>query len=393
MDPQKYFKLIVQTFAPASKKRPSSTQDEEINSSERQCCTEFSSSRPMKSGKTQHKQSISPCTIHCQKYNHAVDLIESGSIQQAVPILKSLLADHDTDGRTDQLDPSNHNVLIKASIKLATAYRILSRPSEALETLEYLFLPNQKLYISFGHNLFGEAAVIYAHAKDELTRQKESKTISKTEFRIRYVETCLCRMGREFMKLGKYAPALKLFDASICEAKRHGDDGLSSHSLKQIYIQALLDSIRCHLALQSPSDAKSILYTLNASERSLSLTYNNPKFMEMVRLAAIVDSWNSNPATDIAQRLPEDSAGAYDEGVAYHPECFYQALCILPDSSTDIINSSFRILSRIIHPDKGGDTGIMQKLLLAYGNLKAQGARYSYDQKCRVVHPNVFNQI
>lgn len=161
-------------------------------------------------------------TMHCQKYNHAVDLIESGSIQQAVPILKSLLADNDTDSRTDQLDPSHNNVLIKASIKLATAYRILCLPAEALETLECLFLPNRKLYISFGHNLFGEAAVIYAHAKDELTRQKETKfcllilhvctfqlttyhtqTISNTKFRIRYVESYLCRMGREFMKLEK----------------------------------------------------------------------------------------------------------------------------------------------------------------------------------------------
>lgn len=123
------------------------------------------------------------------------------------------------------------------------------------------------------------------------------------------------------MRLGKYTPALKLFEASIREAKKHGNDGLSSHSLKQLYIQALLDLIKCHLALGLVPDAKLILDTLYASEWSLSLTYNNPKCLEMVRLAAIIDSWDSNSATNIAQSLPKDKPGAFDEGVAYHPEC------------------------------------------------------------------------
>jgi hypothetical protein len=113
-----------------------------------------------------------PCTIHCQEYNHAVDLIESGSIGQAVSILKSLLANDDTHAGKIQLDPSRHSILIKASIKLATAYQILSQPAEAVITLDQVFLPNQQLYIPYGHNLFGEAALIYACAKDELTRQK-----------------------------------------------------------------------------------------------------------------------------------------------------------------------------------------------------------------------------
>jgi hypothetical protein len=132
-------------------------------------------------------------------------------------------------------------------------------------------------------------------------------------------------MGREFMKLGKYTPALKLFNTALDKATQYCNDvALYSCPLKQLYIQSLLDLAQCHLALGSPPNAKSVLNTLFASERSLSLDYNNPKFLEMTQLTVAIDHWNPNSPNVIVQSLPEDIPGAYNEGVAYHPDCYYQ---------------------------------------------------------------------
>ena len=128
------------------------------------------------------------------------------------------------------------------------------------------------------------------------------------------------------MTLGKYQPALKIFNIALDhEAKQHGNDvALYSYPLKQLYIQANLDLAQCHLALGSPSNARLVLNSLFASERSLSLNYNNPKFLEMTQLTVAIDSWNPNLPNAVAQNHPEDIHGAYSEGVAYHPECHYQ---------------------------------------------------------------------
>ncbi|KNZ50660.1 dnaJ domain protein [Puccinia sorghi] len=276
----------------------------------------------------QEKKSILPCTVHDQQYTQAVDLLESGSVRLAIPILKSMLLDDNTDAKKIQLDPTLRNVLIKASIKLATAYRILSLPKEAKMTLDQVLHPNSRLYINYGHNLFGELAIIFASVKDDLASQKIRKIqqiISETEFKSLY--------------LGKFAGALMLLQAALCEIN---DPALLSwQSLKQLYIEVLLDKVCCHLTLRSLPEAESVLKILRASERSLSLTFNNPNMLES---------------------LFNDVPSVYNDTIAFFPECCYQTLCVPPYSSIETIQSSFRTLSKILHPDKGGDTGLMQRV-------------------------------
>ncbi|KNZ45919.1 hypothetical protein VP01_76g17, partial [Puccinia sorghi] len=104
------------------------------------------------------------------------------------------------------------------------------------------------------------------------------------------------------------------------------------------------------------SNTKSFLNTLHASERSLSLNFHNPAFLEMAKLTCIMEIWNVNSPNDIAQRIPEQiNPGVYDEGIAYHPECYYQ---IPPPISSTLL---FDTLAESF-PDKGGDTAIMQKV-------------------------------
>jgi len=351
----------------------------------------------MKSGKTHDRQSVSPCTVYCQKYNQAADLIEHGSTVEAVQTLHSLLNDDDAYSRNNALSPSVHHVLIKASIKLATAYWDLSQPEEALVTLNQIFLPNERLYISYGHNLFGEASVIYSIVRNGL-RNKKTTTISRgAEFRYLYVGSCLSWTGHELAKLGNYASALILFESAVHEAEKYGSPiAVSSYPFKQLYIQAHLDLTRCHMALGSLSNAKLTLNTLRSSERSLSLTYNHPKFVEMVGLTTALENWASNSSNSISQSLFQNIRGAYDGGMrqAYDggirqfPECCYQILCVTQDSSAQVIQSSFRNLSKILHPDKGGDTGLMQRLLLAYGTLRNEDSRRFYDINCKANHSN-----
>jgi hypothetical protein len=47
---------------------------------------------------------------------------------------------------------------------------------------------------------------------------------------------------------------------------------------------------------------------------------------------------------------------------AYRCAYIWQTLCVPPDSSFQVIQSSFRTLSKILHPDKGGNTSLMQRV-------------------------------
>ncbi|KAI7957595.1 hypothetical protein MJO28_004690 [Puccinia striiformis f. sp. tritici] len=357
-----------------------------------QCCSGIVSSRPIKSVKTQEKQSISPCTIHSEKYNKAVDLMESGSVLQAIHVLKSFLAQNLAAVDKFGLNPSLHNILIKASIKLATAYQMLSLPKEAILTLDQIFLPNQVLHISYGHNLFGELATIYLSAKDELTKNRILKIPSDAEFGTLYMASCLSCLGRECVELGKHSRAVMLFQASVHKIQKYSNDlEFSSYFLKQLYIQANLDLTRCHLSLGSLSSAMATLNTLQTAEQSLDLTYSNPKFLETVTMKATMDSWNSSDR--IRQSFFEDIPGTYNCTITRFTECCYQVLCVPPNASIEAIQSSFRHLSIILHPDKGGDTSLMQRLLWAHGTLKDDGRRKSYNGYCQVTHPNFYNQM
>ncbi|PLW46891.1 hypothetical protein PCANC_06568 [Puccinia coronata f. sp. avenae] len=373
-------------------KKRSNNAPAEDDADELGCCSGFLSARPFKSGKTQEKQSISPCTAHYQQYVQAVDLIESGSVKDAIPILENFLSNDDMDVRKTRLDPSLHNVLVKASIKLATAYHRLSLSKKAKMILDQILLPNSRLYVDYGHNLFGELSVIYASVvKGELESKRIPKITSETEFKILYVESCLSRLGRQLMKLGKFAPALTIFQTSLNEVNDRV--AFSSYSSKQMYIEILLDQVHCHLALGLLSEAKSVLNVLQASERSLSLTFSNPKFLQIVKLRAAIEHCNLKSTNGILQSHFNDIPADYDDAIASSPECCFQTLCVPPDSSIETIRSSFRTLTKIIHPDKGGDTNLMQRLLVAHETLKDEGAREYYNDKCRVMHPNFGNQM
>lgn len=132
-------------------------------------------------------------------------------------------------------------------------------------------------------------------------------------------------MGHELVKLGNYASALILFQDAVREAENYDSPiAVSSYSFKQLYIQTHLDLTRCHMALGSLPNAKLTLNTLRSSERSLSITYNHPKFVEMVNLTTALENWTSNPSKSIAQSLFQNVSGVYDGGMTQYPECCYQ---------------------------------------------------------------------
>jgi hypothetical protein len=145
------------------------------------------------------------------------------------------------------------------------------------------------------------------------------------EFRYVYVASCLSWTGHDLVKIRKYATALILFQAAAHKAKEYSNPiAFSSYSFKQLYIQIHLDLARCHLALGSMSNAKLALDTLRAFERALSLTYDNPRFLEMANLTKAIDKQTSNLSKVIPENLFQDIPTADDKGLPRFPQCFYQ---------------------------------------------------------------------
>jgi DnaJ domain len=60
---------------------------------------------------------------------------------------------------------------------------------------------------------------------------------------------------------------------------------------------------------------------------------------------------------DIAPTLPAETVEAY------------HTLHLLPTAPTELVKASYRVLSKIHHPDKGGTTRTMQRVNEAYGRL------------------------
>jgi hypothetical protein len=133
-------------------------------------------------------------------------------------------------------------------------------PQEALITLNQLFLPNKQLYISYAHNVFGEALIIHLTVKNGL-RNKTNTTVrpflsfsvcifwstdpnngwkqsTGNEFRYIYVASCLSWMqGHDLVKIRKYAIVLILFQAAAHKAKEHSNPiAFSSSLFKQLHI-------------------------------------------------------------------------------------------------------------------------------------------------------------
>ncbi|KNZ47110.1 hypothetical protein VP01_666g5 [Puccinia sorghi] len=109
---------------------------------------------------------------------------------------------------------SHHNFFIKYFNNLEAAYFLLYITAEALEYLDHIFLPNHKLYISYGHKIFGEAEVIHkvfihviSYISIKLTI-KNTQEINKNGLRIVY----------------KYVQYLKVFGASSQRAEGHSGD-------------------------------------------------------------------------------------------------------------------------------------------------------------------------
>ncbi|KNZ54845.1 hypothetical protein VP01_2835g3 [Puccinia sorghi] len=256
------------------------------------------------------KQSILPCTVPYQQYTQAFDLLASGSVREEIQILKSLLLD----------DIMNSK---KNSIRSNTLCPWISSFAPQLKIID-------KLQMTW--------------KEKELERFTQHQIACEAEFKSLYVGICLSCMSRQLTKLGKFAPAHMLLQTALCEI--NDPTLLSCHSFKELCIQVLLNQALCHLALRSLTKAKWVLYLLRASSRSLSLTFNNPKFLH-----------------SMLKSLFNDVPQVYDNIIASFPECCYQvnSLCP-PNSSIQTIQSSFQTLGKILHPNQGGDTELMQRV-------------------------------
>lgn len=58
---------------------------------------------------------------------------------------------------------------------------------------------------------------------------------------------------------------------------------------------------------------------------------------------------------------------------AQHPQC--RVLFVQPDAPPEVIESSYRALARLHHPDRGGDGTTMQRVNAAYAELTQERGR------------------
>jgi len=62
-----------------------------------------------------------------------------------------------------------------------------------------------------------------------------------------------------------------------------------------------------------------------------------------------------------------------------HEKTYYEILNLPPVAEESEIKTAYRELSRLHHPDMGGDPAVFAKILRAYETLRDPGSRAAYD--------------
>lgn len=84
------------------------------------------------------------------------------------------------------------------------------------------------------------------------------------------------------------------------------------------------------------------------------------------------EKWESIKATDF-KRAEREKDKSPPKAYSNRVDEAYATLYVTTAAPTEVVTASFRVLSKLHHPDNGGDTEVMARINAAYQELKRHG--------------------
>ncbi|EGG01874.1 uncharacterized protein MELLADRAFT_110631 [Melampsora larici-populina 98AG31] len=269
----------------------------------------------------------------------------------------------------------------------------------------------RKLVYEDDSEVYGQTAEV---SKERCFNSDKASRQYHIQLRIRNLESgrspqsSQCEEASQAFDMREYTLAARIYQEilSYCEVDSSAKNGFQD----SVVVQICLNLTECYLRLQSPKEAESVLFQLWHPEGKYTIGATHPLCLETARLYSRLqkqlkgaiekngeETYNQEEEQLVKELelfymygyqyfktgFPEKAGGIYRHGLQYLKESG-ERLGLHHAATTQDIQKAYLRLTRFFHPDKGGDTGVMQQLLEAYQTLshEAKRSKYDYLSKC-----------
>ncbi|CAH7688447.1 hypothetical protein PPACK8108_LOCUS23417 [Phakopsora pachyrhizi] len=284
-----------------------------------------------------------------KEFKEAVKSIQLGDFMGASRKLADILA-----GSQQNIQPISQqstNLQINTLLNLATCYLRLGLFQDSKNIVDKLATPDHLLSVSIGHKNFGQLAELFSKLEDgfcENPKKKINFQINDVDVEILYL-----RRGIKQMEKHNYILAVKMLEIGLTK-----DNVSIKKEIKHIIQLVQVNLAKCYISLKIPQKAKDIISPLLIPDEYFSVSIKDNLFLEVSRLKSHLFNVKNPTAADFLQPVGMDYIF---DGVKSN--CLYGILCLSKNSSTSEIKHSYHELTKMLHPDKGGNDKLMQENL------------------------------
>ncbi|EGG11040.1 uncharacterized protein MELLADRAFT_92480 [Melampsora larici-populina 98AG31] len=298
----------------------------------------------------------------------ASEAFERGDYAAAARIYQELL--NSCELESSAKNGFQNNATVQMCLQLTECYLQLQCLHEAEMILGHLWRPNGKFTIGATHPLFFQTSLLYARLQAQFegcSGAKDKETNNRGEQHPAEALELFYMYGYEYVKKGLSEQAAGVFRQGLKYLDQF--TMLPEERTKEVAVRIHLALSETCIAMDRIEEASKLLEEVWLPGKPLSIEQHHKNFLWLAKLHAQVRSpgvYHPNIAEPLNSRLS-----------------FYQRLGVTHTATKQEIRKGYLEWSRWFHPDRGGDTGVMQQLLEAYQTLAHEGKRSKYNESLK----------